>query len=141
MIPLHRDGAVVRSTSSPLTVAPVALLIAIFAFAPPVSAQGSDCQIIGPGVAECRGVQFYAAEIPQAVNPFSVVWTLLNNNAGASFVGPSSCSGVMSCPATISVTTTGTVTVHATITSFVGTIKNCEVLLVVIDTTPPSITC
>ena len=140
--PLHLDGSSAsRACSFPLTSAPVALLIALLAIASPASAQGTDCLITGPSVAECGIVQFYIATVPQNQNPFSVVWSLLNNTAGATFVGPNSCTSVNSCPVNINVTTTGSVTVHATITVISGTVVECEVLLVVIDTTNPSIQC
>ena len=64
-----------------------------------------------------------------------MVWSLLNNTAGASFVGPNTCVQVNSCPVNINVTTVGQVTVHATITTFLGVVKECEAVLTVVDVT------
>jgi len=62
-------------------------------------AQGTDCLITGLRPLSADRSVLRRDGSPEQ-NPFGVVWSLLNNTAGASFVGSKHCSGVNSCPVT-----------------------------------------
>jgi HYR domain len=67
-------------------------------------------------------------------------WTILNNTAGASFVGSSSCTNVTSCLVQLAVAHCGSFTLQASVNVNGGTVLS-TLLVNVLDTTPPTITC
>src|SRR5436190_21768562 len=48
----------------------------------------ADCQIAGPLQLECGSTGTWFGSLPVAVFPYSASWAFLNNNTGATFVGP-----------------------------------------------------
>src|SRR5262249_48287306 len=66
--------------------------------APTASAQFSYCLITGQQNAECGTNVTYTATSPfLSGQTLNATWSLLNNTAGASFVGGNSCTNVTTC--------------------------------------------
>src|SRR5262245_66640031 len=72
-----------------------AIAAMLLLLAPAASGQGpGDCLILGPLTVECGSTANYVGSIPVAVNTYNSSWSLINNNTGATFVGPTSCTNV-----------------------------------------------
>jgi hypothetical protein len=128
----------------------------LLAFAAIAGAQGSDCLVSPPSVTITCPTQplpalaMFTVGVPAVTDPtltFTAQWSLLNNTAGASIVGLSSCGalpGGATCPVTVQVTQVGSVTVRADIiiNTPAGPVpKNCQGTVTVGDNGPPVITC
>jgi hypothetical protein len=87
---------------------------------------------------ECGGNHTYTATAGGF--PFDATWSIGNNTAGATFVGPTGCTGVTSCAVQLAATHCGSFLLSVAFNVNGGTtVVNLQVS--VTDVNPPSITC
>ena len=100
------------------------------------------CLINGPGDAQCGAqVNFIATSPFLAGQTFNATWSLLNNNAGASFVGPNTCTQRQSCQVIVTTSSPGSVIVRVILDFGGGVLKTCQMTLTVAGGGPPTGTC
>jgi hypothetical protein len=100
------------------------------------------CLIQGPAGGSCGSPLVFTATSPATPSaPFNATFSLHNNTAGASFVGPNTCVGVTSCNAVVTTSQSGSFVIRVTLTFSGGVQKVCQQLVTVSDNTPPSIIC
>src|SRR5262245_26375630 len=70
------------------------------------------CLIQGPATAPCGANVTYVATAPNYGQPFNATWSFLNNNAGATFVGPNTCLATQSCSVVVTTSQNGSVVIR-----------------------------